>query len=868
LKRSAHIRSSLVSAGQDQPLWLPLAASEATLDLVGGKGASLARLAAAGFRIPDGFHLTTAAYWRLVASGGLQARIVAAAEHLATNDPIGLERASATIRGLFEVAIIPDGVLAAIVAGYESLGPDERVLAVRSSATAEDLPGLSFAGQQDTVLGVRGEAALVAAVRRCWASLWTARALAYRARQGIPPGEVALAVLVQVLVPAEAAGVLFTADPVTGSPHRITINAAWGLGESLVGGQVTPDTLVVDRSTGALVQQIICDKTVMTVPAAGDVRQVPVPADQRRAAALTAAQAAELAALGLRIEALSGRPMDVEWALVDGRLAILQARPITGPATEEWNDSLLGDYLWTSSNLGEAAPSVMTPCTWSLVQALTQETLPLLYGLGVPPVGNIGGRPYMNLSLAFSLGVAFGVGRRRFLQVSEEVFGRIPDDLEIPRVPFSRWRLLRRLAPGAVRLRLRVRANERRLPAFLAAAAARCQAIETRVETAAGASELAALWHAELWPFYRECCHMLEAAARRDGNALVHIRAQLRRLVDEGEANALMSGLHAGGAGLASLGPLLGLERLARGEIDRAEYARAFGHRGPDELEVSSPRPAEDPAWIDRELAGLQTAPAATTTMLERQREAQLAAWARLRRRHPRRAARLGRNFERAAAAFRDREAARSEVVRAFWALRAFVQRAGALTDCGEDVFYLSIHEILLALGGDRTPLAAVAARRAAYARYRALPPYPVLIRGSFDPVAWAADPDRRTDVFDGRAHVAPRGDEALRGFPGAPGVAEGSVRVLRTAAEGEQLQPGEVLVTTVTNVGWTPLFPRAGAIVTDVGAPLSHAAIVARELGIPAVVGCGSATARLRTGDRVRVDGRQGTVYLLTRAS
>jgi phosphoenolpyruvate synthase/pyruvate phosphate dikinase len=162
---------------------------------------------------------------------------------------------------------------------------------------------------------------------------------------------------------------------------------------------------------------------------------------------------------------------------------------------------------------------------------------------------------------------------------------------------------------------------------------------------------------------------------------------------------------------------------------------------------------------------------------------------------------------------------------------------------------------------------ARVPSRRAIYETYRALPPYPTLIRGHFDPVRWAADPNRRSDYYDGRAHAA-NPDDAITGFPGAAGVVEGTARVLRSPEEAAQLGEGEILVTTVTNIGWTTIFPRAAAIVTDVGAPISHAAIVARELGIPAVVGCGNATMRVRSGDWVRVDGGRGTVEVLRPAS
>jgi pyruvate,water dikinase len=168
---------------------------------------------------------------------------------------------------------------------------------------------------------------------------------------------------------------------------------------------------------------------------------------------------------------------------------------------------------------------------------------------------------------------------------------------------------------------------------------------------------------------------------------------------------------------------------------------------------------------------------------------------------------------------------------------------------------------------GDETALARLPARRATYARYRALPPYPALIRGHFDPFQWAADPQRRSDVFDAHGGTRAPARSTVTGYPGAASVVEGRARVIATADEGDQLQPGEVLVTSVTNVGWTPLFPRAAAVVTDVGAPLSHVAIVARELGIPAVVGCGNATMRLHTGDWLRVNGEQGTVEVVQAA-
>ncbi|MEV0230580.1 PEP/pyruvate-binding domain-containing protein, partial [Nonomuraea sp. NPDC050786] len=253
---------------------LPLDDAAADLATVGGKGASLARLARAGLPVPGGFHITTGAYRAFVSAFGEE---IAHAEEA---------------RGLFAGHDMPAEIAAEIRRAYEALGDDVAV-AVRSSATAEDLPDMSFAGQQDTFLNVRGEA-LLDAVKRCWASLWNPRAIAYREQNGVPHDGVALAVVVQELVEAESAGVMFTADPVTGNRDEIVVNASWGLGEAVVGGQVTPDTVVV--SGGAVVRSQVGDKTVMTVRTPDGTREEPVPEELRGRPVLEGARAVELAA--------------------------------------------------------------------------------------------------------------------------------------------------------------------------------------------------------------------------------------------------------------------------------------------------------------------------------------------------------------------------------------------------------------------------------------------------------------------------------------------------------------------------------------------------------------------------------------------
>jgi lauroyl/myristoyl acyltransferase/phosphohistidine swiveling domain-containing protein len=538
--------------------------------------------------------------------------------------------------------------------------------------------------------------------------------------------------------------------------------------------------------------------------------------------------------------------------------------PLANPAAREWNDSLAGDYLWTKANYGEAVPDVMTPCTWSLVQILL-ENLVLSYG-PYHTYGNIGGCLYKNLSMEASFAAALRINQRRFARMIEESFGRLPEGLEIPIVRLSRGYLLRLALPVVIRSFFRMWANHRKLPAFLQAAPGRCEALRARIQATTSSEELVTLWHTDVAPFFYEACHMLETAVNSGGGAILSIRRNLQKLVGEDDTNILLTGLSTRSGPLASLGPLLDLTRLAKGKINRETFVRHFGHRGPHEMEVSIPRPGEKSNWIDKQLAGLRQAQDDATALLARQENQRKSAWNRLHQRYPRKEKSIRRKIDRWAAIARGREAARSEVIRTVWVLRSFVQRAGVLTGQGESIFFLSIDEILSVLGGDQTSLTYIPVRRAAYERYCALPPYPVLIRGRFDPFQWAANPERRSDMFDSLRGNMPV-NFAITGLPGAAGVVEGKVRVIATAEDGDQLQAGEILVTTVTNVGWTPLFPRAAAVVTDVGAPLSHAAIVARELGISAVVGCGDATMRLKTGDWVRVDGGKGIVEIISAA-
>src|SRR6266516_4047934 len=400
------------------PFVLALDDASATLERVGGKGASLARMAAAGLPVPPGFHVTTAAYRRFVTENGLQEQILAAVASVAADHPATLEEASRQIGSLFAKSVMPDDIAGAIRQAYAELGGDDLPVAVRSSATAEDLPELSFAGQQETYLNMHGAAMVLEAVKRCWASLWTARAIDYRARHHIAQEEVSLAVVVQELVPAEAAGILFTANPLTGARDQVMINSAWGLGEAIVGGLVTPDTVVVEKATGAITKQQITEKDVMTVRTPEGTHEEAVPAERRAQAVLSPAQVTELTRIGVQIEGLYGQPMDIEWALHDGRISVVQARPITalpalpepaaGPQVTraaEWKlPNPKGRYYRAS--VIELLPDPLSPLfatlglpAWSRATAGVMGSVGLAYAFPDEPLITINGYGYYHMSL-------------------------------------------------------------------------------------------------------------------------------------------------------------------------------------------------------------------------------------------------------------------------------------------------------------------------------------------------------------------------------------------------------------------------------------------------------------------------------------
>ncbi|WP_313340422.1 PEP/pyruvate-binding domain-containing protein [Sedimentibacter sp.] len=711
------------------------------------------------------------------------------------------------------------------------------IFAVRSSALSEDSAQASFAGEFETVLNVGTDKEIQEAIYEVFRSRQSERVKAYSSIQGIEEAH-QIAVVVQLMVPSELSGVLFTADPISGSFVNIIGNYVHGLGEQLVSGEANAYNFTISRSKG----------------------KYDGPDEFKK-------YSVKLYQYAIMLEKKLGSPQDIEWAVANGKLYILQARPITtlssgNPDTYEINESLASDALWVNTNVGEAIPDVVTPFTWSLVRALDIESgfVPGYYLWS----GNICGRIYSNISQRLSAITALYGSSKLGLKILGEVFGQIPEGLTIPAYPFTRMEVIKTMLPG---IKYYIKKNKevaKNLPEFIHNTPDWCRSTKACIKTKNTKEELLNLWKSEIEPYNNEAWWGLIVSGSKAVLAL-NLSKKLTKLVGTEDANTLLSNLR-GNSELASLGPVMGISKVLRGDMSREEYYRQNGHRGPHEFELSIPDPSEDENWLERQIKEFKESDTNADELLKKQRIQYEAAWKRFVERYPNKVKWLDKQIAKASEGARIREAARSEFVRVFRVVRTFALKAGELTGIGDDVFFLYINEIEDLLSDRGTNINHILKRKENYEKYKALPPFPSIIRGRFNPLEWVKDPNRRMDFYDSTMPLAVSSDsEILKGFAGATGRIEGTVRILSTPEEGEKLLPGEILVATTTNVGWTPLFPRAAAIITDVGAPLSHAAIVARELGIPAVVGCGNATLRLKTGDKVIVDGGQGIVHILT---
>ncbi len=891
-------------------------ARAAALETSGGKGANLARLSQAGLPVPGGFIIAAQAYLDFVAANGLEQAIQAAlpsGQRAAELD--ALELAALTIRALFDPAALPEQLRRSLLEAYASLGNGP--VAVRSSATAEDLPEMSFAGQQDTYLNVLGEQALVDAVVCCWASLWTARAIGYRARNNVEQTGIALAVVVQQMVESQAAGVLFTANPLTGQRSQTVIDATFGLGEALVSGQVEPDHYVVDTAQAAILEKTLGAKAVSIHAAAGGGTQRQEQ-PRKELQALDDERILALARLGQRVQALYGAPQDIEWAWAAGQLHLLQSRPVTSLYPDL--QRLPAEPLQVTFSFGSVQGMLdpMTPTGRSAIKLIfaagaklfkiqvDENTQTVLYDAGerlwvniTPLVRNTVGRSA--LPYAFSM-------------VDPAVQQALRPLLDDPRLQPGRSgirpRRMLQLAgfflPMAGNALLNVLAPDRRRSYIVA----RGERIIAQAQAGLAASsgpprqrlaQISALFRRTLSDHLGSMLILFVSGVAAGMASLNFLRVMMKDLPDEPGSPSwgdtlleltravpnnpttemdlrlwklaravqadpqLLAEFSADDASSLARRYLAG-EMSPAGQALTAGFLERYGGRGLAEIDLGRERWGEKPTHVFDVLSSYlqiiqpEQAPDGVYARGEAAAHAALdwlcAALARTRGGwlKARQARALAGRMRRLLGL---RESPKFFAVRLMALVRAPLLEAGSeLVRSGEleradDLLYLGFSEIeAFARAEQRDWRGLIARRREAYQRE--------LLRRQIP----------RMLLSDGRAFYEGIADPAaadgqIVGSPVSPGSVEGCVRVVLDPRHAN-LRPGEILVCPGTDPSWTPLFLSASGLIMEVGGMMTHGAVVAREYGIPAIVGVDQATTRLKTGQRIRMDGSRGVIEVL----
>jgi len=893
---------------------IPLASPAASLETAGGKGANLARLTRAGFNVPPGFIITTAAYRAFISANRLEALIQSILGDLTGADMPGLETASAAIRAAFTSADIPVSLTGDILSGYAGLHQssptvDPLPVAVRSSATAEDLPDQSFAGQQDTFLNVIGDSQLLRAVVDCWSSLWTARAIGYRIRNAIPHAGVELAVVVQVMLQADVSGVLFTANPLSGLLSESVIDAVSGLGEALVSGQVDPDHYVFDVQRDETVTVTLGARNFSTrARAGGGVENIQQSAAPSRT--LPDADLRKLVAVGQAIQNEYNAPQDIEWAFVGGNLFILQARAITSlfPIPAISFDPLM---VWFSFGAVQGLLGPVTPLGRDAIRHLAHGAGRMF---GDPPLERIpppapttdifaqaGQRLWVRISdvIRHPLGSRIFSGALGFIEPS---IGGILRSLNAdPRLGVGRGRFkfstFRSLAHFAFPVLARLARNmffpaqararfEADIDAYLSAAS-----IPPAADRFSHLANIIAYMRdriANAFAFLMPKFIPIFGPAMASLNILNHFSRELAMEVTRGipdnVTTAMDLALWQTASAIRSDPPsaqlfedtdsaLLASRFLAgdlppAAQVAVARFMDRYGMRGLGEIDFGQPRWREQPAPLINTLQSyLRIDPASAPNLLfARGEQSALAAVEQLATLASAGHAGFIKEKVVRAAARRVRLLVGARESPKFFAIRAMGIARRALMEVGlefvgagtidqpDDLVFLTLDE-LEQLAASRSAPAAdwksiVAGRRAAYQRELRRRQVP------------------RVLVSDGRAFYeglgsAAAGGDLITGSPVSPGVVVGIVHVVLDPHTA-RLIPGEILVCPGTDPAWTPLFMAAGGLVTEVGGMMTHGSVVAREYGIPAVVGVHQATLRLKNGQRIRLDGTTGTIEIL----
>lgn len=705
--------------------------------------------------------------------------------------------------------------------------PKKYTYAVRSSAIGEDGVSDSFAGAYETVLDVNKDD-IKAAVETVVASAGNERVKVYGESRNVAYGEIA--VVIQRFLKPDYAGVLFTADTITASTGVMVGNYVKGIGEALVSGEGMDGELRFQTVKYAYTGSKECAFFAKKVY-----------------------QAAR------RIVRIYGCPQDIEWAVFKNRVYILQARPITtmfkaSPESFVFNDSLQEELLLSKTNVGEIFLRPVSPATYSIV-AMIKEMI------GIPLISNVYGQLYLNISGLCSLLVSFGLTKEKAFQIVSEIAGGIPDGLEIPIYPFEKrsfYTKIINLIKGAV---FQTSGKYDFGKDFKHRISEIGIGLVEEIRQTNTAEELKALWDVKCSAYLSKTLSAIMTGL--SVKSLFTTREKLVKVCGVEQADRLLSDSSENG-NIESIGTLLAIEDVIQGKMTSEEYKNRYGHRHADEMELSMPYPYENPAFPENVIDDYILAGINANEMKEKQEKRRKEAIRAFLEQYPKKKKWLMRLLQKYSQAVHSREVIRSDALRVFCVIREFYLKAGELSGCKEDIFLLYFEEVLALLDGVRFEEAMMDKRRSQYKKQLDMPNFPSIICGRFVLEEWEQS-GAVSGYYRFGANQGEETDGVIRGVAGSCGQVQGIARVLKSYEEADTLCAGEILVVPAANIGWVKLFPKVSAIVTDIGAPLSHAVIVARELGIPAVVSCQNASGIIHTGDLISVDGTAGVVTILS---
>ncbi|ABR48078.1 pyruvate phosphate dikinase, PEP/pyruvate-binding [Alkaliphilus metalliredigens QYMF] len=845
---------------------------------VGGKGLNLIHMIQAGLPVPKGFVVTTEAYTTFIKENNLEEKIHTLIKDLSADDMMGLEDAFQKIENLFQEAKIPSNIHEHLNSAYGRL--DSLAVAVRSSATAEDLPEMSFAGQHDTYLNIIGEKEILEKIKSCWLSLWNPRAISYRLRQGVPQGDdqLGIAVVVQEMAVSEKAGVMFGANPLNNRRDQILINASWGLGESVVSGIVTPDQFVIDKSSKDVIESKIGSKEVQIIQQKQGIKKEKVPQERQKISSLNEIEIEKLYNMSETVENYYGEPMDIEWVIGNEEAYLVQARPITGlfPLAESYESpNEKGLQLYLSFN--RIAQQVSEPFTAMGLEIMRLEMWGVLAMMGInlgkyprafkvaagrvhfdltPLLRNPKVWPKISGNLAKKDPIA-GKVLMEFLEKNKEEITSVKSKIKLPPKFFY---FVFKFAKKAIGAMLQPDQAEKR---SVDLAKKHIHEIEKAREKAHSNQEKIRLiedkMKSAMEVIVLQCAYFTPGtqAEERVSNKLEkwfgsnEMLAPVIRALPNNPTTRM-------GLQLVKMAYDLKSKKQTPDPKDPMfqKFLEEFGHRSNMELDVGIPRWKEEPDYIinilknyiEQDPEGLQM------RLLEHKEEAEKATLAIVEKvkdeKGKFRAWKIKKDLQYMRKLLGLREQPKFDLIKSFALFREILLEIGedlvtkGRIEKASDVFFIKFSDILKEKG---SLVETVNRYKAECEKQKQIKTIPRFIINTGECLYGS------TEASDG---------DGLQGVPISSGEYTGIVRVVHDPRNAV-LKKGEILVTHSTDPTWTPLFISAGALVMETGGPISHGGIVAREYGIPAVSGIEELNKKLSTGDEVTVNGNSGEVIL-----